>query len=36
MLKSSTIIKQSPKKLDVTALMADIATAPKIITLFVT
>ena len=33
MLKSSTLIKQSPKKLDVTALMADIATAPKIVTL---
>ena len=33
MLKTSTLIKQSPKKLDVTSLMADIATASKTITL---
>ena len=28
-LKTSTIIKESPKKLDVASLMADIATASK-------
>ena len=33
MLKSSTVIKQSPKKLDVASLMADIATASKTVTL---
>ena len=33
MLKTSTLIKQSPKKLDVASLMADIATASKTITL---
>ena len=33
MLKSSTLIKQSPKKLDVASLMADIATATKTIIL---
>ena len=32
-LKTSTLIKQSPKKLDVSSLMADIATASKTITL---
>lgn len=31
-LKTSTVIKQSPKKLDVASLMADIATASKTIT----
>ena len=35
-LKTSTLIKQSPKKLDVASLMADIATASKTITLFLT
>ena len=33
MLKTSTLIKQSPKKLDVASLMADITTASKTITL---
>ena len=33
MLKTSTIIKESPKKLDVASLMADIATASKTVTL---
>ena len=33
MLKTSTLIKQSPKKLDVASLMADIATASKTVTL---
>ena len=33
MLKSSTVIKQSPKKLDVASLMADITTASKTVTL---
>ena len=33
MLKTSTIIKESPKKLDVASLMADIATASKTATL---
>ena len=33
MLKSSTLIKQSPKKLNVASLMADIATASKTVTL---
>ena len=33
MLKTSTLIKQSPKKLDVVSLMADIATASKTVTL---
>ena len=33
MLKTSTLIKQSPKKLDVASLMADIATAFKTVTL---
>ena len=33
MLKTSTLIKESPKKLDVASLMADIATASKTITL---
>ena len=32
-LKTSTLIKQPPKKLDVSSLMADIATASKTITL---
>ena len=33
MLKTSTLIKQSPKKLDVASLKADIATASKTVTL---
>ena len=33
MLKTSTLIKQSPKKLDVASLMADITTASKTVTL---
>ena len=33
MLKTSTLIKQSPKKLDVASLMADIATASKTVKL---
>lgn len=33
MLKSATLIKQSPKKLEATSLMADIATASKTIAL---
>ena len=33
MLKTSTLIKQSPKKLDAASLMADIATASKTVTL---
>ena len=33
MLKSSTKINQSPKKLDVASLMADVTTASKVITL---
>jgi len=33
MLKTSTLIKQSPKKLDVASLMADIAIASKTVTL---
>ena len=33
MLKSSTLIKHSPKKLDVASFMADIATASKTVTL---
>ena len=33
MLKSSTVIKQSPKKLDVASLMTDIATVSKTVTL---
>ena len=33
MLKISAVIKQSPKKLDVTLLMADNATASKTLTL---
>ena len=32
MLKTSTIIKESPKKLDVASLMADVATASKTVT----
>jgi len=33
MLKSTTLIKQSPKKLEAISLMADITTASKIIAL---
>ena len=33
MLKTSTLIKQSPKKLDVASLKADITTASKTVTL---